>query len=286
VAPESIATHAEWRHDADASDGDARHARGGHVHIIFCEFDADGGSVCAQTRPSSAYSVIAWGGGAVFVISLLWFLFCYFVRFESAPPDGSAFRSVSQDVAMFSVFALHHSAFARTGVKEWVKHRAPPELERSLYTWVASVLFLIVCTWWRPVSGTVYRLDGMVAVAAYALQAVGLVVTIRAAAALDVLDLAGVRLVQLARSGAPPRRVALETHGLYGFVRHPLYLGWALLVCAAPAMPMTRALFALVSTGYLAVAIPWEERSLIECFGSDYDAYRRRVRWRMIPYVY
>jgi protein-S-isoprenylcysteine O-methyltransferase Ste14 len=74
--------------------------------------------------------------------------------------------------------------------------------------------------------------------------------------------------------------------GLYGLVRHPLYLGWALMVFGAPDMTATRALFAVVSTGYLALAIPWEERGLLLTFGAGYAAYQRQVRWRMLPWIY
>jgi protein-S-isoprenylcysteine O-methyltransferase Ste14 len=51
-------------------------------------------------------------------------------------------------------------------------------------------------------------------------------------------------------------------------------------------MTMTRLTFAVISTLYLAIAIPFEERSLIETFGADYASYRRTVRWRMIPGLY
>jgi protein-S-isoprenylcysteine O-methyltransferase Ste14 len=51
-------------------------------------------------------------------------------------------------------------------------------------------------------------------------------------------------------------------------------------------MTGTRLVFAVVSTGYLALAIPWEERSLIDTFGAEYESYRKRVHWRMIPWVY
>jgi len=37
---------------------------------------------------------------------------------------------------------------------------------------------------------------------------------------------------------------------------------------------------------YLVVAVPWEERSLGQSFGEAYDQYARRVRWRIIPYLY
>ena len=51
-------------------------------------------------------------------------------------------------------------------------------------------------------------------------------------------------------------------------------------------MTGTRAAFAIISTVYLMLAIPWEERGLVATFGPQYEAYRQRVRTRMIPFVY
>ena len=51
-------------------------------------------------------------------------------------------------------------------------------------------------------------------------------------------------------------------------------------------MTATRATFAIVTTLYLAIAIPWEERSLVQIFGRDYEVYCQQVRWRMLPGVY
>ena len=118
------------------------------------------------------------------------------------------------------------------------------------------------------------------------MQCIGVILTIQSSARLDVFDLAGVRQVQQARIGAHPRHVALETDGVYGFVRHPLYFAWILLVFGTPVMTGTRLAFAVLSAGYLAIAIPWEEQSLIRIFGVDYEAYRRWVRWRMLPGIY
>jgi methanethiol S-methyltransferase len=237
-------------------------------------------------RSWALYSVIAWTGAGVFVASLLWFLYCYTVRFEAAPVATSALASVTHDVILFSLFAGHHSAFARPRLKQWIVRVIPPELERSLYTWIASLLFILVCSWWDLVPGVFYILAGPWAVAAYTVQVVAIGLTMKSSAALGTLDLAGVSAVLRARRGETITHVPLETGGVYGFVRHPLYFAWALFVFATPAMTATRALFAVVSTAYLALAIPWEERSLISTFGDEYDAYRRRVRWRMIPGVY
>jgi protein-S-isoprenylcysteine O-methyltransferase Ste14 len=235
---------------------------------------------------------IAWTGTLVFAASILWFVYAYLVLFvdpsaSGVPTEGdSTTRAVIIDALLFTAFAIHHSVLARPRVKRSVATVVPPELERSLYTWVASVLFAAVCWWWQPVPGTLYRLDGGWRALAFVAQATGLVLTIHAARLLDVLDLSGVRAVQRAIAAKPERHVALETGGVYGFVRHPLYFAWALFVFATPDMTATRLTFATISTLYLVLAIPLEERALVDTFGRAYDDYRRRVRWRMIPGLY
>lgn len=237
-------------------------------------------------RPSVATAAFAWTGGALFAASLGWFLYCYFIRYGTEVTPGPVLAPVLLDVVLFSTFALHHSILARSGVKAALRQFLPIVAERSAYTWVASLLFILVCAAWQPVPGTLYELRGVWALAGYGIQASGIMLTARGAAAVDPLDLAGIRPVLDAASGQPVRHVPLETRGLYAFVRHPLYFAWTLLVFGAPDMTATRFTFAAISTLYLAAAIPWEERDLVAVFGERYEAYRREVRWRMIPWVY
>jgi protein-S-isoprenylcysteine O-methyltransferase Ste14 len=238
--------------------------------------------------PRRSALIVAWTGAGLFAVSLAWFVYCYVVRFGRPAPPGGGTAAVLVNAALFSAFALHHSVLARHSVKRVIRQNAPAELERSLYTWVASLLFLAVCTWWQPVPGVLYQLEGRWRAVAWLTQLLGILLTIRASNALDVLDLAGIRQVERssgrgpAASEVPP----LTTGGLYGFVRHPLYFSWALFVFSTPTMTGTRAAFAVISTAYLMIAIPWEERGLIETFGQQYEAYRRKVKTRMIPWVY
>jgi protein-S-isoprenylcysteine O-methyltransferase Ste14 len=228
----------------------------------------------------------AWGGAALFAASLLFFLYSYLVVFGRPAGSGDWVGPALLNTLLFTVFALHHSALARTRMRDVVRRRVPPYLERSLYTWTASVLFLAVCWLWRPVPGVAYRLDGIWWWIGAASQAAGLLVTHFGSAALDSLDLAGVRQVRDAQTGSPPRHVPLKTTGVYGLVRHPIYLGWLLLVFGAPAMTATRLVFAVISSAYLAIAVPWEERGLLDAFGGDYRAYQQKVRWRIVPGIY
>jgi len=160
----------------------------------------------------------------------------------------------------------------------------PPSLERSVYVWIASALFIATCASWQPVPGTLWHVSGTAGRLLSIGQLLGGMFCVLSARRLDVFELAGMRQAFGASPmGSPPK---LDTSGPYGFVRHPIYFGWLLLVWLAPWMNGARLVFAAVSTFYLVLAIPYEERSLINVFGSAYSDYQRRVRWRMLPGVF
>ena len=225
--------------------------------------------------------IISWLGGLLFVVSLAVFLYSYFVRFAEPARTHRVAAPVVVDVLLFTLFALHHSVLARTGAKRWLARHLAPALERTAYVLVASVLFLVVCLCWQPVGGLLYKHSELAAAAHWVLVLAGILLTAQAASVLDPLDLAGIRQAagQLA---APDFKVA----GPYRWLRHPIYLGWMLMVFGVPHMTGTRLVFAVVSSLYLVVAIPLEERSLVEALGPTYRDYQRRVRWRLMPGVW
>jgi protein-S-isoprenylcysteine O-methyltransferase Ste14 len=121
-----------------------------------------------------------------------------------------------------------------------------------------------------------------------AVQLAGIWLSLRGAAVIDAFDLAGVRQVKAAtsRGESAVGRWEFRTDGPYGWVRHPIYLGWVLLVFGVGTMTMTRLVFAVVSSVYLLIAIPLEERTLRAHSEGAYDDYIRRVPWKLIPGVF
>ena len=232
--------------------------------------------------PRPLHRLIAWAGTVVFFLSLAYFIFAYATTFGAVAPDGAIARPVTWNVVLFTVFAMHHSVFAREGVRTWVARTCPPGLERSFYVWVASLLFIAVCAFWQPVPGMAWNAGGAALWALRLLQAIGVWLTLRSAAILDVLDLSGVRQAEQ----RPAAAIDFKTRGPYGWVRHPIYTGWFLMVLAASPMTMTRLVFAVVSCAYLVAAIPFEERSLRHASPGGYDRYMAQVRWKLLPGVY
>jgi protein-S-isoprenylcysteine O-methyltransferase Ste14 len=95
-------------------------------------------------------------------------------------------------------------------------------------------------------------------------------------------DLFGLRQV-LAR--ARERRYAepaFREPWLYGLVRHPLMVGFLIAFWAAPDMSVGRLLFAAVASGYIVVAVRFEEHDLRRQLGEPYERYLERVP-RFVP---
>jgi protein-S-isoprenylcysteine O-methyltransferase Ste14 len=223
-----------------------------------------------------------WSGALVFLLSLLSFVVMYVIRLRvPAPDDGSATRDAIANVVLFTVFALHHSIMARTGAKAWLTRILPADLERSVYVWIASLLFLAVCWMWQPLPGMIWQVRGtVVIVMLYLAQVFGIAITLRAAQIVGIWELAGVKQPDLTKP------IEFRADGPFSLVRHPIYLGWVLMVFATPEMTTSRLLFAVISTLYLVAAIPFEERSLLEHFPEKYGAYQKQMRWRLIPFVW
>jgi hypothetical protein len=224
--------------------------------------------------------LFAWLGGTVFVASLAVCAWFYSVVLGEYTTLQSA-RPVAIDAALVTVFACHHSVFARETVRRRLT-MVPPHLWRSLYVWIASLLLVGVCLLWQRVGGEIYRTSTPGNLAHAAVQIAGLLLIARSVASLDPLELAGIRQA----SGAPPRTEPLQIGGPYRLVRHPVYLGWMLALFGAGHMTGDRLAFAGLTSLYLVIAVPWEERSLLQSFGLDYANYQRQVRWRIVPLIY
>lgn len=225
--------------------------------------------------------LIATAGSIAFLLSGLWMVVAYVTAFGVVHGPWTPARgwpALVHNTLLLAAFAAHHSLFARARLKAWVAGIVSEDLERPAYVWASSLLFSLMIWRWEPVPGVAWAISGVLSLPLTLVQIAGVVLTGYAATQLGVLRLAGVRQAT--------ERPALRDVGLYGFVRHPIYFAWLLMVWPAATMTGSRLLFAVVTTAYLVVAVPLEERSLRRDFGPDYGRYCRAVRWRMLPGVY
>ena len=238
--------------------------------------------------------LFAWIGAALFVLSLSYFVYSYWTVFGMPAVGALRTPALVWNVLLFSMFALHHTVFARERIRGALTQALGP-LERSFYVWVASLLFIAVCRLWLPLPGVVWDIGGAARFILLFLQIGGITFSVYSAAAIDIWELAGIRQLnsQLPTPNSQPlptpnsqREFEFKTTGPYGLVRHPIYLGWFLIVFSVGTMTMTRFVFAIVSCAYILIAIPFEERSLRRSTNGAYDRYAQKVPRKLVPGLY
>jgi protein-S-isoprenylcysteine O-methyltransferase Ste14 len=94
---------------------------------------------------------------------------------------------------------------------------------------------------------------------------------------IDHFELFGLKQVWMHYSGREPATAPFSERWIYGWVRHPLMLGFIIAFWSAPTMSLGRLLFAGVTTAWILIAIQIEERDLAAFLGEPYRDYQRRT---------
>jgi protein-S-isoprenylcysteine O-methyltransferase Ste14 len=190
---------------------------------------------------------------------------------------GELMPSLAIDIALLGLFAVQHSVMARPAFKRWWTRIVPRSVERSTYVLLASLILLLLFWQWRPIGGTLWRVEGAAANVLWALYAAGWLIVLLATFMINHFDLFGLRQVWLRLSGAAYTNVEFKTVAFYRFVRHPIMLGFLIAFWSTPHMSVGHLVFALATTGYIFVGIFLEERDLADAHGASFARYRSEV---------
>ena len=191
---------------------------------------------------------------------------------------GLALEALLINALLLGLFAIQHSGMARRGFKErWTK-LIPVPLERSTYVLLSSLSLILLFWQWRPMTETIWQVEN--AIGSGILTAVfwlGWLLVLGSSFMVSHADLFGLRQVYLHATGKEYRGVGFKTPMMYKYVRHPLYLGFLAAFWATPRMTQGHLLFSAATTGYILVAIQFEERDMMHRFGDTYRSYRKRT---------
>jgi methanethiol S-methyltransferase len=182
------------------------------------------------------------------------------------------------NASLLLLFALQHSIMARPGFKQrWTKI-IPAHLERSTYVLLASLCLMLLMWQWQPIGGIVWSVDNeAVKNVLFFTNLLGWFIVFLSTFLINHFDLFGMRQVWLYFQGKPYTQLPFRTPLFYRIVRHPLYLGFLIAFWSAPVMTIAHLLFAVLTTGYILVAIQLEERDLVDSFGERYTNYRKKT---------
>lgn len=203
--------------------------------------------------------------------------------------DGAARDSLAValaiDVGLLTLFAMQHSIMARKWFKEWWTRIVPKPLERSTYVLFSSLALILLFWQWRPLGGVVWSIEDPIGqLVLRSLFIFGWALVLVSTFLINHFDLFGLRQVWFYLRGRPYTALQFGTPGPYRLVRHPLYVGWLFAFWSTPTMTFAHLLFSIATTGYILIAIQFEERDLAREHGESYEAYRRSVPM-LIPFT-
>jgi protein-S-isoprenylcysteine O-methyltransferase Ste14 len=195
---------------------------------------------------------------------------------------STAFTDVAL-AALFLLFAYaHYRAFARfqrpsilliVGMEAlfafFFLTRAPADATAfSPWAWASTIGGTFLPTFLRPGEAAQDVLAGQL------VQAVGIAFAVYGTLSLN-------------RSfGLLPAHRAIKTTGAYRWVRHPLYLAYALMSAGYLASNFTLGNLAVVLAGYACqVSRIFNEERLLSGYAA-YAEYKARTRWRLLPWVF
>jgi protein-S-isoprenylcysteine O-methyltransferase Ste14 len=182
------------------------------------------------------------------------------------------------DVALLALFGVQHSVMARPAFKRWWTRVIPPSAERSTYVLVTNACLIVLVVAWRPITAEIWHVVAQPWRALLiAVGFVGWLMVLVSTFLIDHFDLFGLRQVVARLTGRRAVEHAFATPFLYRMVRHPIYTGFLIAFWAAPTMTLGHLIFAVGMTGYILLAVQFEERDLVRIFGDRYRDYRRRV---------
>lgn len=200
------------------------------------------------------------------------------LRTIDSEADGSLVTAICVNLALVLMFGLQHSVMARPTFKKWWTRFIPEQIERSTYVLFSCIAVAVLLWQWRPMGGVVWNVENSVGrVLLHALFAFGWVMVPAVSLLINHFDLFGTRQVWLNWLQKPYTNPPFRTPSIYKHIRHPLYVGWLIAFWATPTMTLAHLVFAVGMTAYILIAIPFEERNLIEHFGPSYADYKRRV---------
>lgn len=178
-------------------------------------------------------------------------------------------------------FPLLHSYLLTARGRKLMAKLAPAEIGNDLapttFALVASLQLLLVFGLWSPSGLTLYTAHGAALWLSRAVFVASWLFLLKALAdagpGLQTGYVGWISVVRGKRLDYGP----FPTHGLFQFCRHPVYLGFALILWTAPIHTVDGAVLAAVWTIYCVAAPRLKERRYLSWYGEPYARYRASV---------
>lgn len=190
---------------------------------------------------------------------------------------GSAGLALGINAALLAAFAIQHTIMARPAFKALWTKIIPPAAERSTFVLATVACFGLMFYFWRPVPGVLWHVDhSALRAVVYGCYATGVLTVLVATFLIGHFELFGLAQAWNHLRGQTPVKGQFRMPWLYKRVRHPIMLGFLIMMWSTPTMTVGHLFFAVMTTCYIFIGVQFEERDLRRAHPA-YDEYRKSV---------
>ena len=200
------------------------------------------------------------------------------------------FLDVISIVFLFFIFGLIHTILASKTLKEYFqkKHGSKIAFYRLGYNLISIVLFLFIWDLSPHPDYVLYDFPYPYDIVIFVLQTFSLIGIIWAASVVELNEFIGIAQIQryflgIYNEKELDEKSTFHVRGAYRLSRHPIYFFFILFLGLRSTMDLFYITTYFCFVGYFYLGSIFEEKKLLEKYGSKYALYQQIVS-RIIPY--
>ena len=222
----------------------------------------------------------------VFVVSVVVMVVGLYSGLRTGLGHFHSWAGVAADVLLVAQFPILHSYFlsrsGRAALAKIVPGGLGTDLATTTFALVAALQLLAAFGLWSPSGITLFEATGGVYWLCLALYLASWLFLIKALTGAGLGLQTGYTGWSSVVRGKKPNYRSFPTHGLFRACRHPVYLGFALVMWTPPVQTLDGVLLATIWTLYCVIGPRLKEARYRVWYGDRYDAYRAAVPY-MLP---
>jgi len=182
------------------------------------------------------------------------------------------------NILLLGLFAIQHSVMARPAFKKrWTKI-IPKTIERTTYVLATNLCLILIFCLWIPMKGLIWNFQGIFWTGImWILFATGCLIISISIFLINHFELFGLRQTYYSLVDREIPLISFSKKGFYQFCRHPMMFGFIIALYVTPTMTVGHLFFAVIVTGYILIALIFEEKDLVNLIGKNYKQYQKDV---------
>eukprot|EP00762_Andalucia_godoyi_P006499 ANDGO_02892.mRNA.1 hypothetical protein len=180
-------------------------------------------------------------------------------------------------------FGVVHSITAQPWFKKILSKFLRVQYIRGFYMVVTGIQLSVMMLYWQRLDTTVWKLnpypefDTAVALALFSVCMIPGHIALSQHGLFEFVGLTHPFKSERQLHEEENKPVVLQTTGVYGLVRHPIYLSTLSATLVAHHMTIDRLVLWFLLAAYLMIGVHYEEKRLVKKFGSSYRLYKRHT---------